>query len=119
MVASAEAGPLYGMMLPTLISLSVAPGSYFFCARALDAAKANPTIAVAVTTKCLTDMRTSFGDWLTRTLRGGAVSTPYFVPRKADSTSYPHRHDVHEPDQENAVNRPGSGLGKLVGDVGH
>ena len=30
-----EAGPLYGMMLPILISVSVAPVSYFFWATAL------------------------------------------------------------------------------------
>src|SRR5882757_11184824 len=34
MVAYDDAGPLYGMMLPILISVSVAPVSYFFCARA-------------------------------------------------------------------------------------
>ncbi len=33
----ADAGPEYGLMLPTLISLSVAPGSYFFCASAVPA----------------------------------------------------------------------------------
>src|ERR1700738_901015 len=30
---NAEAGPLYGMMLPTLIALSSAPGPHFFSAR--------------------------------------------------------------------------------------
>ena len=28
----AEAGPLYGLVCPILISTSLAPGSYFFCA---------------------------------------------------------------------------------------
>src|SRR5580698_9641251 len=31
----AEAGPLYGMILPILISVSLAPGSYFLCAAAV------------------------------------------------------------------------------------
>src|SRR5436190_17855143 len=32
MMPWADAGPLYGMMLPILISVSVTPVSYFFCA---------------------------------------------------------------------------------------
>src|SRR5690349_10996770 len=34
-VAYADAGPEYGMMLPILISVADAPGSNFFCATAL------------------------------------------------------------------------------------
>src|SRR6478672_11709468 len=44
MTPKADAGPLYGMMLPILISVSVAPVSYFFCASAdeVTAARISP-----------------------------------------------------------------------------
>src|ERR1700752_883875 len=40
---AADSGPLYGTILPILISVSVAPASYFFWARALFAATAKMT----------------------------------------------------------------------------
>jgi hypothetical protein len=43
-----DAGPLYGMMLPILISVSVAPVSYFFWAKAPPLATANVTIAADI-----------------------------------------------------------------------
>src|SRR6185369_7846673 len=46
MVPYADAGPLYGMVCPILISVSVAPGSYFFCAIE-GAASARPSAATA------------------------------------------------------------------------
>jgi hypothetical protein len=45
MVPYAEAGPLYGLVLPILISPSDAPGSYFFCAAAGNARAAAITPA--------------------------------------------------------------------------
>src|ERR1700731_3767754 len=45
MVAYAKAGPRNGTVWPILISVSVAPGSYFFCADACDADSAAATAA--------------------------------------------------------------------------
>jgi hypothetical protein len=55
---SREAGPLYGMMLPTLISVSVTPVSYFFCATADTEAAAmispeSPSVVISVLMKSL------------------------------------------------------------------
>src|SRR4051812_15724015 len=107
------------MMLPTLISLSVAPGSYFFCASAFGAPRATAARAAAETTSCLTDIRTSFGDGWPRTLRGTALSVLYFGPGHAESARHAHRHEIHEADQEHAIDRPRRGLGDVVRDVGH
>jgi hypothetical protein len=47
-------------MLPILISVSDAPASYFFCAIAYGALRANPIDTPAETNSCLADMTTSF-----------------------------------------------------------
>src|ERR1700761_525849 len=47
MVPYAEFGPLYGMVLPILISVSVAPTSYFFWANALPVVTAKAMTANA------------------------------------------------------------------------
>src|SRR4051812_36779107 len=107
------------MMLPTLISLSVAPGSYFFCASAFGAPRATAARAAAETTSCLTDIRTSFGDGWPRTLRGTALSVLYSGPGHAESARDAHRHEIHEADQEHAVDCPWRGLRDVVGDVRH
>src|SRR5216683_7620738 len=46
-----DAGPLYGIVWPILISVSLAPGSYFFCANAGDAASSNAVAASAGATR--------------------------------------------------------------------
>src|SRR5437763_1045518 len=48
-----DAGPLYGMILPILISLSLALGSYFFCAYAVVATVAATATAVRATRFCI------------------------------------------------------------------
>src|SRR5579871_6346484 len=45
MLPYADAGPLYGLVLPILISVSDAPGSYFFCASAGKASAVASTAA--------------------------------------------------------------------------
>src|SRR5436190_3937994 len=47
----AEAGPLYGLVLPILISPSVAPASYFFCAAAGNASAATRDAARTISVR--------------------------------------------------------------------
>src|SRR5882724_2070353 len=48
-----DAGPLYGIVWPILISASLAPGSYFCCANAGDAASSNVLVTSAWATRIL------------------------------------------------------------------
>src|SRR6185295_15685571 len=87
-VPYAEAGPLYGMVWPILISVSDAPGSYFFWAAAGVAARARATAALALASKCLTDMMVSgWRRWINRLLAGLACY--------GDAASAPSRGGSH------------------------
>src|SRR6185503_19285397 len=100
-------------MWPIRISLSDAPGSYFFCARA--AGDARTAASSAATGTSLDFMRvSSFG--------GTSAILPLSPqPRHghAHRAGNPGGHQVNEADQEQAEDRPGGGLGDLVGDVRH
>src|SRR5258708_759001 len=50
---NAEAGPLYGIVWPILISVSLGPESYFFCANAGEAASSTAVAASARATRIL------------------------------------------------------------------
>ena len=58
-VPYADAGPLYGIVWPILISVSDAPGSYFFWAAAGVAARASARAALAHASRFLTNMMVS------------------------------------------------------------
>src|SRR5216684_3485414 len=109
------------MMLPILISLSVAPGLYFFCASA-GAAKTSAAEIAAKSMNLLGAIISSSGEpcsWGARPfLMLHAGVPPHAAPRRADRTGYPFRHHIHEADQKNAVDRPGCRLRDLVRDVG-
>jgi hypothetical protein len=53
MMPYADAGPLYGMMLPILISLSLAPTSYFLAAHAGNAQDAIAPPSAARLERCM------------------------------------------------------------------
>src|SRR5207237_4922518 len=86
MVPYAEAGPLYGMVWPMRISVSDAPGSYFFSALAEVASNA----MAATTALCTVDISAS---------TNGAQQ-----PRDTG------RKKVDEDDDGNAIHRPGCSL---------
>src|SRR5678816_1937762 len=94
MVPYADAGPLYGIVWPILISVSVAPGSYFFCAKTDVAETASAS---------------------SRSCQGRLDIFP--PPGLANDAGYTARHQVHERDENNAIDRPRRRLRDLVGDV--
>src|SRR5258705_13702021 len=102
------------------ISVSDAPGSYFFCARVAGDASAGASSA-AIGTSLLFMMPSSF--WLRRPFLAATLK-PLFCPfspesqqQHADGTRDPRRHQVHEADQEQAEDRPRGGLRDLVRNV--
>src|SRR6185369_7170805 len=104
------------MVWPILISVSLAPESYFFCASE-GAASARPS---AVTARVvLIDMMALLS--LVRQSRRCVVlpGSFEFGPGKTQCAGHAGRHHVHEQDHESAVDQPRRGLGNLVGDVGH
>src|ERR1700731_758132 len=109
------------MVWPILISVSVAPGPYFFCAAAGFAASAAAIRAAA-------DSRYQFFaigfpprkgqcPWLSRlVIRAGASDDAR--PGGSNETRYAARHQVHDGDEEDAVDRPRRRLRDLIGDIG-
>src|SRR5436309_12429497 len=91
MVPYAEAGPLYGMVWPIRISVSEAPGSYFFSALAGVASKAS----AATTALCTVDISAS---------TNGAQQ-----PRDTG------RKQIDEDDHGHAIHRPGCRLRDAAG----
>src|SRR5512135_3880741 len=108
------------MILPILISVSVAPASYFFCANAAGAASAAAnSAAIGTITRFM--LNSSIQNWTGSGGPGPAVLRPASQPRQAqaDSSRNAHRHQVHGTDEKHAEDRPGGGLRDLVRDVRH
>src|SRR5437899_8729408 len=104
------------------ISVSDAPGSYFFCARVAGDASAAASSA-AIGTSLLFMVTSSFE--LCRSLSPARLG-PLFCPfsreshqQHANGAGDPRGHQIHEPDQEQAEDRPRGGLRDLVRDVRH
>src|SRR5258708_350257 len=111
------------MVWPILISVSVAPVSYFFCANAGLIVSAAPSAAATavIANLVLNDMPVSFECALSR---GTATSDFSQAARRirrqdADEARDAARHHVHEQDQEHAVDRPRRGLRQLVRNIRH
>src|SRR5215204_3069743 len=100
-------------MLPILISLSLAPGSYFFCAQAGAAAKASPATMGNHSQLALCLMDSSL-------LGGRSADRSHHPaddqPRQSGST---RRHDVDHQNENDAIYRAGQAFGNLLGEVGH
>src|ERR1044072_5301635 len=111
MVPYAEAGPEYGMMLPTLISVSLAPGSYFFCAVAGAAITHSATDAISA--RMAFRMASSVARPRSAAVSGQASGNQTPKPRR------PHRHHEDDQQQNHPVDRAGEALREMLGDVRH
>src|SRR5690348_14629417 len=108
------------MVLPILISPSLAPGPYCFCAAAGPAASARPN--AAQTMRCLSAMVSSFqgGECGVSPSRGvPAAAAREALPGQVERARDAGGHHVHEEDHQRAVDRPWRRLRDLVGQVGH
>src|ERR1044072_7817612 len=101
-VPYAEAGPEYGMMLPTLISVSLAPGSYFFCAVAGAAITHSATDAISA--RMAFRMASSVARPRSAAVSGQASGNQTPKPRR------PHRHHEDDQQQNHPVDRAGEAL---------
>src|SRR4051794_33140616 len=103
------------MVWPSLISLGAD------CAPARPASIVAPSARDAVSTERLS----SLGEVISRPFRSHIAHTglrplPFTQPSMADQpdrAGHAAGHQVHETDQEDAVDRPRRGLGNIVGDV--
>src|SRR4051812_1614787 len=107
------------MVCPSLISVSFAPGLYFFCACALG----TPAIAA---TKPSINNHCFF--MFTPVVSVSAISNCSFdfcSPAPYSRCGKPHEsrdagwHDIDEGEQKYPIDRPRRRLGNLVGEVGH
>ncbi len=112
-------------MLPILISVSVTPGPYILAAQAVPAPSAKATAAAGdeqLTVELHVLLLFSYGGGCfgRRDARAAAGPAPSCEPsiQQSDKSPNPGRHEIHEKDQEHAVDRPGRGLGDLLGEVG-
>src|SRR6267143_2001628 len=105
-----DAGPLYGMMLPILISVSVAPVSYFFWAAALPLATAIATIAIGIARLSFVEDILFPLDFLTLVVDG------LKIVRHLPCTV---RHQEDDEEQKDAEHSAGETLGNSLRDVRH
>src|ERR1700680_2496272 len=99
-------------MCPILISVSVAPVSYFFCASAGPAqAKARPSIAVG--------SRWSAGRVIGFRPMFSAGSLQEPVEHEANRPPESRRQQINDQNQNDTENCAGQALGHLLGDIGH
>src|SRR3982750_856572 len=101
------------MVWPSLISVADAPGPYLAaCAKALPvratAMPAPSAVRREMRRRSLLMSRSSERTWLESTRDRGAAPTRQAGPREADKPGDARGHDVHEGDQDNAVDRPRS-----------
>src|SRR5215475_4483068 len=109
-------------MLPILISLSLAPGSYFFWART-GVASATATAAIETSITRLIIASSLIGT----ALRGICKPLPARAaspggepaPQPAGETRRAGRHDVDQQNENQPVDRAGQSLGEMLGDVRH
>src|SRR5579864_592153 len=104
------------MVWPILISVAVTPGvsAAAGIASVASAAAASQTllayiVSLPLLSNCTTDLAR----------RAIARHSGEARRRDADDAGHPHRHEVHEGDQEDAVDRLRRRLGDLVGEVRH
>src|SRR4051812_12824091 len=100
------------MMLPILISLSLAPGSYFFWAGAGPASATSPAAIDAISARFALRMASSI------------AKQSAFLPCQpcgdpSSETGRAGRHQVDKQQQNDPVDRAGQALGEGLGDIRH
>src|SRR6266581_6564535 len=124
MVPYADAGPLYGLVFPTLISVAVTPTTVWAAASAgISPARATArTAASSFVLRVIRVLRLRRGVGM----RGSGIPslldntrTGHPDPDAPDSPGDAEGHHVHEHDEEDAEDGPGRCLGDVLGPVGH
>src|SRR3954466_3594753 len=104
------------MVCPTLMSVSLTPTSYFFCAQAADAASSKATDPASTARRPF--MANGLMSRSSPRRFGGAEPKAQALEDEAHEAGDAGRHQVDEQQQEHAVDRPRRGLRDLVGEVG-
>src|SRR5215470_15966106 len=127
MVPYAEAGPLYGLVLPILISVVVTPTTVWAVTPLGPASDATPSATQSATSRLVRLMEILPSGWI---WPAPSRDVPLNLlihnrrPRPSDpeepqGAGDPARHHVHEHDEEDPEDGPGGRLGDVQGPVWH